>query len=135
MKVKEKICNARSACKSPSFNFITTNKWFSWVKVLHLYSFLCFIISNTYWTSRCLVDQCKNSINFYCFWDPCRAKKTWYTLVSCTICAPKYCAPRLNILELELFEFKSITGWNIIWRISLTYHMFSKVNEWTSFVW
>ena len=56
----------------------------------------------------------------------CRTRKIWCTLVSCTICAPnilsrntKYCEPRLNILQLKLFEFKSITIWNIIRRISL----------------
>ena len=55
-----------------------------------------------------------------------RAQKIWCTLVSRTIRAPntisrstKYCAPRLNILELKLFEFKSIMIWNIIRIISL----------------
>ena len=55
-----------------------------------------------------------------------RAQKTWCMLVSCTIRVPntlsrstKYRAPRLNILQLKLFEFKSITIWNIIRRISL----------------
>ena len=68
MKVKENLY-ARVVCKSPSFNFIrTNNKWFSWVKVLHLYGFsvLLFLLHN--WTNKCLVDQYKNSINFHYLW-------------------------------------------------------------------
>ena len=68
-----------------------------------------------------------------------RARIIWCTLVSYTKLAQnifsrstKYRAPRLNILELKRFEFKSIVIWNIIQRISLFNLPHNLESEWVN---